>query len=387
MLPQKVMLIVNSTGSAAVFRKPLIEVLQNKGCSVCVVTPSGRELDELVDLGVDIEICEISRSGLGVLENVRYILKLVALLKKHQPDAIQTYAHKCNLLGGLAARMLGIGALYLNVTGLGTVFIKREIRYALIRRGIIMAYWYLARHASALLVQNESDTQFIRDIVGASAGRVVHVPGSGIDTEHYRPASGEERARLRTDLMGQQSDEQLLVLICARAVREKGVREFYEAARHISRSWPGRFRFLHVGDDEQPAGLGFEEENLKAAAEAHEVEYLGHRANVLPFIQAADIGCLPSHREGLSRFLLECLACGLPIVTSDAPGCADLVREGENGFVFAVGSVPGLVSSLEKTMEADIPAMGARSREIASEVFRADLVTASVLKLMEFRSP
>jgi glycosyltransferase involved in cell wall biosynthesis len=256
---------------------------------------------------------------------------------------------------------------YALVTGLGFAFTAD-------RRGIVtqvVAFLYRIALAGACLVffQNPDDQRLFRrrGLLRASTPSVV-VAGSGVDIAVYAatpPLTGSP-----------------VFLMIGRLMGDKGVREYAQAARRVKRRVPAaRFR-LAGWIDSNPDAIAPEE--LDAWVADGTIEFLGRLADVRPAIAAATAYVLPSYREGTPRTVLEAMAMGRPIITTDAPGCRETVIDGENGFLVPVKSVDGLVAAMMKFIQDPMlaPRMGTRSREIAEEKFDVHKVNAVMLREM-----
>lgn len=350
------------------FRAGLIQALVERGFRVLAVAPPDPAMEARLDaLGCEFEPVAIDAKGLAPHRDLVTAIVLWRLLRRHRPAAWLSWTIKPNIYGSLVAGWLGIRA-FPNVSGLGTAFIRRN----LLTRLAVWLYRIGFRHAPTVYFQNADDRdEFLaRRIVTSSQARLL--PGSGIDPQHWRPAPGG-RPRPRTFLM------------LARVVADKGVREFASAARSIQTRWPDA-RFTLLGPLDAPNRTAIPREEVAGWVAEGIIEHLPPVDDVRQFIAAADFVVLPSYREGLSRVLLEAAAMGRPIVTTDVPGCRDLVSDGENGFLCAPADAASLEAALARaalTDDAEWREMARKGRERVIAEFSQSRVTELYLGALE----
>jgi glycosyltransferase involved in cell wall biosynthesis len=167
-------------------------------------------------------------------------------------------------------------------------------------------------------------------------------------------------------------------------LRDKGVFEYVAAAHHLHDiGVMARFLLIGAPDPMNPTSIPLK--TLEAWNGSKSLEWLGWCEEIPGLLKKIDVMCLPSYREGLPKSLIEAAACGLPIVTTDAPGCREVVRHGDNGFLTPVGDVAQLAEALMQLIkDPELRArMGDRSAEIAVEEFSSDRVIAETLNLYE----
>lgn len=174
------------------------------------------------------------------------------------------------------------------------------------------------------------------------------IRGAGVDTRRYVPKP--------------QAGNPPVVTLAARMLRDKGVQEFVAAARELrARGVPARFRRAGACDPANPTSIP--EAQLRAWQAEGVVEWLGHCEDMAPVWGATDIACLPSYREGLPKALLEALACGLPVVATDVPGCRETVEPGANGLLVPARDSKALADALEQLFAVGLPARAVRQAQ------------------------
>lgn len=349
------------------FRSGLIEGLVKAGYRVLAAAPSDPEMEaRLRALGADFEAVPIDAMGLAPHRDFATFLALRRLIARHRPAAWLSWTIKPNVYGSLAAGLAGVPA-FPNVSGLGTAFIRRNLLTVVVRQLYRLGF----RRAATVFFQNRDDRDLFVAERMVHAGQARLLPGSGIDTTAWAPA-GSARPAPRQFLM------------LARVVADKGVREYVAAARIVRERRPdARFRLVGFLDVANRTAISAEEVHGWVAEGL--IEYLPPVDDVRPLVAEADFVVLPSYREGLSRVLLEAAALGRPIVTTDVPGCRDIVDDGVNGFLCAPRSAEALAGAIERAAvvpDADWGRMAAAGRERVKAEFSEDRVVGLYLEAL-----
>jgi glycosyltransferase involved in cell wall biosynthesis len=296
--------------------------------------------------------------------------QLCRLLREHRPAVLHAFDKKPAILAPLAARANGVARAVSTVTGLGYLFSTNSPLALSLRPGFHLLQRVAARATQIMIFQNTQDQAYFRAhrLVRAGCDRLVR--SSGIALGDFQ-VSAETTARLRTDL---QLSGRTVVLMVSRIVALKGVREYLEAAAMVRRQRPD-VAFLLVGPVAGEGRQAVPLEEIRRAGAS--VRYLGPRSDVPALLSTADMFVLPTYyREGVPRVLLEAAALGLPLVTTDMPGCRDVVQHEWNGLVIPPRSAPALAEAILRL--ADAPelrvTMGRRGQEHVGSQFTLDRV-------------
>jgi glycosyltransferase involved in cell wall biosynthesis len=339
------------------FRGGLIEALVERRHRVVAMAPAiGDELGErLRAMGAEPDDVALENQSLNPLGMLRSIQALTKAFSRLSPDAVIAYTVKPVTLGAIAAGRAGVPRFVSLITGLGYAFTGgRALKRRLSEAAATLLYRRALKASSAIVFQNPDDRDFFRQRrILPKAPEPIVVGGSGIDLVKFSPVPLPEGCRF---------------LMISRLLGDKGVREYGEAARRLKAKHP-LAHFALVGYfDNSPDAISRQE---LAAIEAGGVEFLGRMSDVRPAIGACNVYVLPSYREGTPRSVLEAMAMGRPVVTTDAPGCRQTVIDGRNGFL----AEPRDAGSLEAAMErfivdpSLIGPMGLAARRLAEERF------------------
>ncbi len=369
--PRTVLLVSHLGVNLARFRAALIRELVAQGHRVVAAIPDHAHDAELAALGAEVRHYGLARGSLNPLRALAPILSLRRLIRELSPDVVHSFTHQPNILCRLAAPA---GTVLVNsVTGLGSCFLGRGLKGAAMRAVFHLLYRVTAAAADAVVFQNADDLEHFtkHHLLGGVAP--VLVRGSGVDTQAFRPGllDPAEREALRAELG--LAPDQVVATLAARLIRDKGVFEFLEAARQLAPRFPD-LRFLLVGDPDpgNPTALG--ETDMAAARSEGNVAFAGWRTDMDRVWAASDIAVLPSYREGLPVSLQEALACGLPVIATDAPGCRETVAPGRNGLLVPVRDAAALAQALGR-MAGD-PGLRSRMGEAGRAKALADFDAA-----------
>ena len=366
--------IASYAPSLVIFRGPLLAEMVARGHTVTgyAPDPDPQLVAALAALGVQFRAYPLQRAGLNPLRDARTLAALTASLRRDRPDAALCYTIKPVIYGTLAARLAAVPRRFAMITGLGYAFTEADTgaRKRRLVEWIVRALYRLAlRGCHVVFFQNPDDRgEFLRLGLVREAQAVL-VNGTGVDLDHYAPAAPV-------------TDGPVFLLI-ARLLADKGIREYVAAARILKARYPQAVFRLVGPYDPNPAAI--QPDEIAAWQAEGAVEYLGETRDVRPFIAACSVYVLPSfYREGTPRTVLEALAMGRPVVTTDAPGCRETVVPGANGFLVPPRDVAALAAALERFILQPglIATMGAHSRALAVEKYDVHQVNAAMLAAM-----
>ena len=364
MKSRKIIFVDNSVASFRHDRMELCHAAREMGMEAHVAAPPGPGAAAIVKEGLIFHEIPMTRKGTSAWTEPATILALFRLYRRLRPNLVHHFRLKPVLYGSLAASLAGVPAVVNTVTGLGHVFTDPSERLALLRGLIRMGCRRAFRHRRMRVVfQNPDDRAiFIRDAI-ISPDQTTIIKGSGVDVCAFA-ASPEP-------------DGTPVVVLASRMLWDKGVAQFVEAAQ-ILKAEGVKATFVLVGppDPDNPASISWEQ--LQLWKDSGNVEWWGLCKDMPQLLARTHIVCLPSYREGIPRILIEAAACGRPIITTDAPGCRELVRPGENGLIVPVQDTPALVSALRTLIQNPEmrKAMGAFGRQLAVEEFNIESVVA-----------
>ena len=373
----KVVILSSLSWSLINFRGALIARMIEEGHEVVACAPDEEPevLARLAQMGVRFHRTPMARAGTNPLHDACTLLHYRALMRAERPDVVVAYTQKPIIYGGLAARLWSRARYFSIMSGLGYVFSEEAEDRRWLRTIVSRLYRIGIGRAQCIFVFNSDDHRLMREsgIVSPSQ-RVMQVPGSGIDLGHFTEQP--------------LPNGPFTFLMMGRLMRDKGVGEYVEAARIVRGRRP-EVRFLLLTRPETENPTGYTAADLDRWREEGLIEFLPETRDVRPFIASAHAFVLPSfYREGLPRTILEALATGRPVITTDMPGCRDPIRHGVNGLLVPPRDAPALAEAMEAMIANPqrVPAMAGAARRTAVDIYDVDKVNALLLDTMQLRS-
>jgi glycosyltransferase involved in cell wall biosynthesis len=349
---KRILYVVNVDWFFVSHRLPLAIEAVKRGYEVFVITKNTGFKSEIEKTGAKFIHLEFDRSGKNPLQELTVIFKLYFIYRKLSPDLVHHVTLKPALYGTMALKMLNsVKPEIVNaVTGLGYNFTderKSGFQKVLLRL-MQFAFKYSSTH---FIFQNPDDLNFYIEQGLIKEGNSIIIKGSGVDTNTFQYSPPFKNSQLK-------------VILNARMLFDKGIIEFCKAAHVLKSKWQHKAIFQLVGDLDPQNLAGATKSDIEKFLIPGYIEWIGHRKDVAQVLKSADIVCLPSYREGLPKSLLEAMAIGRPIVTTDSPGCRECVEEGVNGFLVPVRDVELLSKRLNELLSSESLRlkMGERSR-------------------------
>lgn len=331
----RVMMAINSAWNVANFRAGLVRSLIDAGHEVVAVVVDDGAVARVQALGARVIAIPMANRSASIGKDAGLFARFLALMRREHPDVYLGWTIKPNTYGSLAAAISGVPAIN-NISGLGTAFIRTSwLTY--VARGL---YTLGLRRSSTVFFQNADDRDLFERLKLVRADQTELLPGSGIDPVRFAPG-----------IFPHPADGRFRFLMVARMLRDKGAYEYVEAARRVKARHPKAvFQVLGFLDVENRTAVPRDEFERWVADGT--IEYLGAAEDVRPHLAAADCVVLPSYREGTSRVLLEAAAMGRPAITTDVPGCRDVVVDGETGLLCRVRDAEDLADAMSAMIEA-----------------------------------
>jgi glycosyltransferase involved in cell wall biosynthesis len=335
------------------------------GFDVAVATRVAAHGPRIEGEGFTLYPLRLRRSSMNPLRELAAVAELRTLYSRVLPTVVHHVALKPVLYGSFAARISRVPAVVNAMTGMGFVFTSDRAKARLLRPAVVAAF-RMALRRSHIILQNDDDRDVLVGAGAATANQVSIIRGSGVDISRFVPTP--------------EPDGPLVVVLPARMLWDKGVGEYVAAAR-LLRTEGLIARFLLVGERDAENPSAVPEAQLQTWHAEGVVEWLGRRDDMPRVFQQAHVVCLPSYREGLPKALLEAAASSRAIVTTDVPGCRDVVHDGDNGLLVPRGDSVALAAALRRLLqEPDTRRrMGAAGRQRAEAEFASSRITEESL--------
>lgn len=347
-------------------RLPLAKAMVERGYQVFVVTRGDKLQSEFEKAGLKVIPFAFNRKGINPFKEVAKLIQLIKIYKKIKPDLVHHIAIKPVIHGSIAARIIKIPKVVNAIAGLGTVFSDNTFLTRMIRPVVNSLFRLLLNAPNSTVIVQNLDDQTQLEKQGVKKKQFVLIRGAGVDIDQF--------------VFIKEPDEIPKIVLTSRMLWNKGIGELIEATRILRRE-NLQFEVWLVGDCDAGNLSSIPEMTIRSWVKEGLVKWLGLRDDIAEIWHQSHIAVLPSYREGLPKSLLEAAACGKPIVTTDVPGCREVVKEGVNGFLVQAKDPAALAVALKKLIENSElrKIMGKRSRQIAEKEFSSEKIIQETL--------
>lgn len=365
----KLLFVVTEDWYFCSHRLPLALAAIEAGFDVSVATRVAEHGDVMRACGIRVLPWAMRRGSTGILAELRALSGLFRIYRQVRPDIVHQVALKPVLYGSLVAKMLGVPAVVNALGGMGSIFTAGSARKRLLKAAVLNGFRaLLSAKGKILILQNPDDRALMVKEAGVDPKRIRLIRGAGVNLAEF-------------DVLAEPAGVPLVVLP-ARMLWDKGVGEFIEASRLLqAEGVAARFALAGGTDECNPSAI--DAQLLEQWSAQGLVEWLGMRRDMPAVLQSANIVCLPSYREGLPKSLLEAAACARAIVSTDVPGCREIVRDGENGILVPPRDAVALAAALKRLILSPAlrATMGRRGREMVVEEFSEQIVVAQTVEI------
>ena len=376
----KFLMISSYLPSVLNFRGKLLEAIHAQGLEIHVLAPDLHdypdELNKLQQLGYQVHTLPMQRTGTNPIQDLKTLKAMYQLIRQIQPEYVLSYTIKPVIYGTLASWLAKVPHRFALITGLGYAFQNVEAgKRSLFQKLVHGLYAQALKRSDKVFFQNPDDLKLFQDMHLLDANKpTVVVNGSGVNVQDFdvMPLPKNEQGQVKASF-----------LLIARLLGDKGLREYAESARIIKEKHPEAEFHLVGWIDDNPSAISQAE--LDEWIADGRLKYWGKLSDVRPAIEECSVYVLPSYREGTPRTVLEAMAMGRAIITTDAPGCRETVSHSVNGYLVGVKSVDDLVQCMQYFIEDPklIEYMGQRSREIALNKYDVHQVNKHMMAEMD----
>ena len=331
----RILYLVTEDWYFCLHRLPIAIEARAQGWDVFVATRVRNHAREITDNGLGLVPLDWDRRSLNPLRAITDIWKIGRLYRSLKPDLVHHIAVKPSVFGSIAAMVTGIRPVVNNLAGLGFAFSSTSASARLLRHGLVTAFrWLFNGHHTTTILENRDDLDFLHSEVGIKEKALVLIQGIGVDVARFSYVP--------------EPTGTVVITMVSRMLWPKGVGVLVEAARLLqSRRIPHRILLVGTPDPDNPESVSAGD--LERWTQDGLIEWLGYRDDIPDIWKKSNIAVLPSsYREGVPRCLLEAAASGRPIITTDMPGCREIVQQGYNGLLVPPGDARALAAALER---------------------------------------
>ena len=380
---KKIIIISSLAHSLINFRFDLILKFIDKGYKVYCIGPDlNIEVKKrLNEVNAEYIRVPLEKNGFNVFSDVIYIFRLVKIFIKINPNKILSYTIKPVIFSNIAVNLCNILRnkkikSFSLITGLGFYgSLTRNFRGKLIETLITLLYKITFKSISGIAFQNNDDIEFIKSKgIKLKNNRIIVTSGSGVNLERF------SFSPIKNDI------NHINFLQISRLLKSKGVEEFLFAAEILKKKYFDNVSFTLIGMKDQESPDSIDLELLKSSLSDENIEYFENIDDVRPFLKKSSIFVLPSYyREGIPRTLIEALAVGRGIITTENVGCKEVILEGKNGFKIQPKKISSLADKMSFFVEnkSFIKSFSFESRKYAEQRFDVDIINNDLMKLIE----
>lgn len=363
---KKIALVANTTWNIYNFRQNIIQKFVDLGYEVFVLAP----IDEYIEYKekypqiTHLNLRALDRDGTNPIKDLLLIIELRRKYKKIKPDLIIHYTHKPNIFGTIAAKLSGCKSVSV-ITGLGYSFINKGLINVITEK----LYQLTSRFNELIVFENKDDRQLFIDKGLVLEDKAVAVKGCGVNLDYYKSKETHNESQSNTTFT-----------FIGRLLKDKGIEEFASCAKYF-KEMNLNSKFVVLGDFDQENPSTIDRDELLTWISNEIIDYKGFVDDVRPYIEESSCIVLPSYREGMPRIILEAMAMGKPVITTDTAGCRETVVHGVNGYMVQIKNKLALTEALQKFVALNTEArikMGAEGRKLVDTEF-SDVIIAERL--------
>jgi len=359
------------------FRGPMLKTLVEKGNFVKTFAPPCKNIKilekKLKSIGVSFETYPISSSHLSFIKDLITLKNIYYILKNNNIDILMAYTHKPVVFCGFLVKYFSKISFYPMITGLGYGFIKDnefKIKRFIFNKTLIQLLRSSLKNAKNIIFQNNDDKFLFKKLNILKKNQISKViNGSGVDLKLYQ----------RTKI-----PKKPIFLMVSRLLVDKGVREYVESARIVKLKYPNVIFKLIGESDHNPSSISIGE--LNDWIKNDYIKYSKYSNNISKELDKCRFFVLPSYREGMPRSVLEALAKGRPIITTNTAGCKETVIDGYNGHLVPIQNSKSLANAMIKLLACDnskIDILGDRSYKLARLKFDVRKINKDIINILK----
>lgn len=366
----KIAVLSSHTNSLFWFRMDMMKNFIKNGHSVVALGQESELIwkSKFEKNGIQYKQLFVERNGINPINDLKTFSELNHFMKAEKPDKIFAYQAKTIIYGSVAAKLNGIREVYPMVAGLGSIFRGTGFKNNIVKTIMKVQYWTASKCSVKVFFQNNDDkNEFIKYKLIKDSKTVI-INGSGVNLEKFKPTPIPKDPAF---------------LFIGRLIKDKGIMEYLKACTEVKNKYP-QIRCLLVGPyDSNPSALKAEE--LKPYIDDGIIEYFGEQSDVRPFLNQCSTYVLPSYHEGTPKTVLEAMATGRAIITSNAPGCRETVTDGVNGFLVNVKDIEELIEKMEYLIcNPNInQEMAASSLKKVKEKYDVKIINQTIMRTMK----
>jgi glycosyltransferase involved in cell wall biosynthesis len=364
---RRLLLLANTDWYLFNHRLALAKAAREEGMMIILASPRGSYVPKLEAEGFEWFEVPMERGSVNIIREIHTLIHCIRLYRRLKPDLVHHFTIKPVFYGSLAARWVDVPVIVNSITGLGYLFSSRSQQMASLRYLLKPLYKKALGHPNQIMIfQHTGDLETYLDLGLVREEKSVIIPGSGVDLNRFVPR--EEPSGIP------------VVMMATRMLWDKGVGDLIKVAESLKIDGPD-VRVVLVGQPDSGNPSSIPEKTLIKWHEAGVIEWLGHQDNMPDLFAQAHIVVLPSYSEGIPKSLIEAAAMKKPIISTDLPGCREIVQHGRSGFLVIPGDLKALKEAITRLVQDKSlrEEMGSVGRQIALERFNDRMINDQIL--------
>ncbi len=365
----KIVFCANSSWYLYNFRRTTIQAFISEGYDIHCIAPEDDYSKGLKNMGVTFSSFKFHPNSVNPFKEIMTLLDLIKIYLKIRQDYTFNFTPKINIYSSLAAQLVN-SKIVNNISGLGSAFLKNSIFSFF----ITILYRISNIKVKKIFFQNKRDMNLFleKNIIQNSKCDLINGSGVDLDEFYFSEMTNDNTTRF--------------ILMC-RLIKEKGVYLFAEAAKQLKKEFPESLEFVISGfiDNQKKDAVTLSE--INKWEEDGIINYLGPLEDVKSELSKSHCAVLPTfYPEGLPKFLLESAAMGKIIITSNSPGCSEVVDHDINGYLCEPESLTSLINCLKKVIKLsnkERNEMSMKSREKAEKMFSDKIIIEKYLNCIQ----
>lgn len=370
--PKKLFILLNDDNFFYFHFLPIALEAQKRQFDLTIFAIDTGKASLIRQLGFRFIPLSMTRSGTNVFSELKVLNVLYRIFRKERPDMVINATLKPITYSSIAAKWVGIPHIINIIPGLGYLFINQEENGYLSKLVIRLLKYGLNNPKVHLITQNKDDMKVIQSLNVLNKEQCAVIKGFGVDIEQFPFSKEPETSPIQ-------------VLLPSRMLWDKGVGEYVEAARLLTKKYPNQVQFILAGNIDSANKAAISKTQLEEWNKGKFVQWIGFQPDMPHLFQQSHIVLLPSYREGLPKSLIEACAIGRPIITTDVPGCREVVEDGLNGFLVEKKNATALAHAIEQLiLDKNLrQRMGKAGRKRAENLFDVNIVVKQMFEIIE----
>jgi glycosyltransferase involved in cell wall biosynthesis len=369
-MSKRILYLVNVDWFFLSHRLPIALEAKNNGAEVYVATTDTGHRKKIESYGFKFIDIQFSRKGTNFIREIMSLPRIYNLYRKLNPDLVHHVTIKPVIYGSLVARLFKNLKVVNAITGMGFAF-SNDDKASSINKIVKKAYKLGLRNKNVKVIfQNEKDKSVFIDNGLVKDTQTILIRGSGVNCSEFEPKENTD-------------NEEEIVILASRMIFDKGIEEFVSAAEKVKEKRP-QTKFILAGKTDKGNPNVVSEDQLIEWNKQGFVDWIGHTEDMVGLISKSTIITLPTYYpEGVPKILIESAACGKPIITTNRPGCNDIVIDGKNGILIPERDSQALADAILELLHNPIKMkeFGRFGRELVLKEFSEDIVVDKTMEL------